>query len=156
MTALCHVRAPIECPDLSLPEVPVRALRHEVARRLWRAVAEDGTVFGFELDRPLRHGDTVLQAAERRYVLCQHPEPVLIVSLELAASAAVALGWAFGNLHLEASTEPGRLIVADTPAARRLLERIALPYAATSAVFRSGHFARGPLPAHELGPSHQH
>lgn len=153
---LCLVRQPVAQPDLSLPEVPVRADRHDAARRLWRAMAEDGTEFGFELERPLRHGDTVLQAAEVRYVLRQQTEPVLIVPLDLAPSAAAGLGWAFGNMHLEASTEPGRLIVADSPAARQLLARLGVAFAPDHLVFRPGHFARGVLPAHELGPSHRH
>lgn len=156
MTILCLVRGPVLAPDPSLPEVPVRAERRDVAKRVWRTTAEDGTPFGFELAKPFRHGDTVLQAAEVRYVIRQIPEPVLVVSLDMAGSAAAGLGWAFGNLHLEASTEPGRLIVADSPAARRLLEKLGLPFVAEILVFRPGHFARGPLPAHEFGPGHRH
>lgn len=156
MSAFCHVRAPVARPDTSLTEVPIYAVRHDMARRLWRVSAADGTAFGFELERPLRHGDTVLQAAEMRYVIRQQPEAVLIVNLEMAGSAAAGLGWAFGNMHLEASTEPGRLIVADSSAARRLLERIDLPFTVDTILFCPGHFARGTLPAHELGPSHQH
>lgn len=156
MTILCLVRGPVLAPDPSLPEVPVRAERRDVAKRVWRTTAEDGTPFGFELAKPFRHGDTVLQAAEVRYVIRQIPEPVLVVSLDMAGSAAAGLGWAFGNLHLEASTEPGRLIVADSPAARRLLEKLGLPFASDLLVFRPGHFARGPLPAHEFGPGHRH
>jgi len=156
MTTLRLVRGPVPAPDLTLPEVTVRAERRDVAKRLWRATAEDGTPFGFELERPFKHGDTLLQAAEVRYVLRQVPEPVLCVALDMAGSAAAGLGWAFGNLHLEASTEPGRLIVADSPVARRLLGKLALPFTTDLLVFRPGHFARGPLPAHEFGPSHQH
>lgn len=156
MTILCLVRGPVLAPDLSLQEVPVHAERRDVAKRLWRTTAEDGTPFGFELDKPFKHGDTILQAAEVRYVIRQIPEPVLGVSLDMAGSAAAGLGWAFGNLHLEASTEPGRLIVADSPVARRLLHKLGLPFEANLLVFRPGHFARGPLPAHEFGPSHLH
>lgn len=156
MTGLRLVHGPVLAPDLSLPEVPVRAERRDVAKRIWRTTAEDGTPFGFELEKPFKHGDTVLQAAAVRYVIRQIPEPVLCVSLDLAASAAAGLGWAFGNLHLEASTEPGRLIVADAPAARRLLGKLGLPFAPDWLVFRPGRFARGPLPAHEFGPGHQH
>lgn len=156
MSSLCLVRGPVSAPDLSLPEVSVRAERRDVAKRLWRATAEDGTPLGFELVRPFRHGETVRQTAAVRYVIRQAPEPVLCVALDMAASAVAGLGWAFGNLHLEASTEPGRLLVADSPAARRLLEKLALPFTTDLLVFRPGHFARGPLPAHEFGPGHQH
>ncbi|MEY4271678.1 MAG: hypothetical protein RL250_544 [Verrucomicrobiota bacterium] len=156
MTSLRLVHGPVLAPDLSLVEVPVRAERRDVAKRIWRTTAEDGTSFGFELEKPFKHGDTVLQAAEVRYVLRQIPEPVLCVSLDMAGSAAAGLGWAFGNLHLEASTEPGRLIVADSPVARRLLEKLGLPFVPDLLVFRPGRFARGHLPAHEFGPGHQH
>lgn len=150
------IRHPFVTPDPTLPEVAVRADRHDVARRRWRAVAEDGTDFGFELERPLRHGDVVDQTAAARYVLRQHAEPVLVVSLELPSSAAAGLGWAFGNMHLEASSEPGRLIVADAPAARKLLGRLGLPFSSDQLIFRPGHFARGAQTAHEFGPSHRH
>jgi urease accessory protein len=150
------IREPVAAPDASLPEIAVRADRHDAARRRWRVVAEDGAEFGFELERPLRHGAVVAQTPAARYVLRQHAEPVLIVSLELPPSAAAGLGWAFGNMHLEASSEPGRLIVADCPAARQLLGRLGLPFACELLVFRPGHFARGLQSPHELGPSHRH
>jgi urease accessory protein len=156
MSSLRLVHGPVLAPDLSLPEVSVRAERRDVAKRLWRTTAEDGTPLGFELETPCKHGDTVLQATGVRYVIRQIPEPVLCVALDMAGSAAAGLGWAFGNLHLEASTEPGRLIVADSPVARRLLAKLGLPFVADLLVFRPGRFARGPLPAHELGPGHQH
>jgi urease accessory protein len=153
---LRFVREPVADPDASLPEIAVRADRHDAARRRWRVVAEDGVEFGFELARPLRHGAVVAQTVAARYVLRQHAEPVLIVPLDLPSSAAAGLGWAFGNMHLEASSEPGRLIVADSPAARLLLGRLGMPFVAELLVFRSGHFARGLLSPHELGPSHRH
>ncbi len=156
MPILCLVRGPVIEPDLSLPEVSVRAERRDVAKRLWRTTAADGTPFGFELAKPFQPGDTILQTAKVRYVLRQIPEPVLSVSLEMASSAAAGLGWALGNLHLEASTELARLLIADSPAARRLLEKLGLPYVADAQIFRPGRFTRGPLPAHEFGPSHQH
>ena len=150
------VREPVASPDPALPEVAVRADRHDAARRRWRAVAEDGTEFGFELARPLRHGEVVAQTSAARYVLRQQAEPVLLVSLDLPSSAAAGLGWAFGNMHLEASSEPGRLIVADSPAARQLLGRLGLPFSSDHLVFLPGRFARGTQTAHEFGPSHRH
>ena len=153
---LTLVPAAVASPDLALPVQEIVVERRDLARRRWRVAATDGQEFGFELDRPLQPDATIAQLGGKRYVLRQRPEPVLFVSLELATSAAAGLGWAFGNMHIEASTEPGRLVVADTPAARQLLARLAVTFAADTHVFRPGRFARGSLPAHELGPSHQH
>ncbi len=136
--------------------VNLRVERTTVVKRLWRGTAEDGTEFGFELSAPLKHGDTFWQSATARYVLQQQPEAVIEISLELAPSAAAGIGWAVGNLHLELSAEPTRLLAPDEPAVRQLLERLKVPYKPTTAIFRPGRFARGNLPIHELGPSHQH
>jgi len=150
------VGAAITQPDENLPEIALRAARLMVVKRLWRGTAADGTEFGFELSAPLKHGDTFWQTTTARYVLRQEPEPVVEISLELAPSAAAGIGWAVGNLHLELSAEPARLLAPDEPAVRQLLERLKVPFKPATAIFRPGRFARGNLPIHELGPSHQH
>lgn len=127
-----------------------------LAKRLWRGTAADGTEFGFELEAPLKHGDAFFQSATARYVIEQQPEPVVEIDLAIAPSAAAGIGWAVGNLHLELQAEPTRLLAPDEPAVRNLLERLKVPYRSTTAVFRPGRFARGNLPTHDLGPSHQH
>ncbi len=91
-------------------------------------------------------------------MIAQEPEPVLEIALDLPPSAAAGIGWAVGNLHLEFSSEPTRLLTPDEPAARQLFERIQIAYRPTTAVFRAGRFARG-MPTsipHELGTSHKH
>lgn len=150
------VHAAVAAPTSALPEAAILVDRHDLARRRWRVAASDGLEFGFELARALQPGDTVAELAGRRYVLHQRPEPVLVVGLDLPASAASGLGWAVGNLHLEASSDAASFVVADTLAARQLLSRLGLAFAVESRVFRPGRFARGSLPAHDLGPSHQH
>lgn len=142
--------------DLSRPEIALRADRFTLAKRLWRGAADDGTEFGFDLAAPLKPGDTIFQSEAARYVVRQNEEAVVEISLDIAASAAAGIGWAVGNLHLELAAEPTRLIAADEPAVRQLLERLKVPYRATRAIFRPGRFARGALPAQESGPSHQH
>ena len=156
MTGLQLVQAPIASPDPALSEIALRAERLTVAKRLWRGTAEDGTEFGFELSAPLKHGDTFWQNAGARYVLHQQPEPVVEIRLDVAPSAAAGIGWAVGNLHLELSAEPARLLAPDEPAVRQLLDRLKVPFKPTIAIFRPGRFARGNLSTHELGPSHQH
>lgn len=150
------ISSPIAQPDTALPEVALRAERLSVAKRLWRGVAEDGAEFGFELEKPLKPGDTFWQTATARYVVRQQPEAVLEVSLAIAPSAAAGIGWAVGNLHLELQSEPTRLLAPDEPAVRQLFERLQVPYQPTMAVFRPGRFARGNVAAQELGPSHKH
>ena len=150
------VREPVAMPNLALRETALVVDRLTIAKRLWRGTAEDGTDFGFDLTAPFKHGDTVFQSTAARYVVQQMEEPVVEVSLDVAPSAAAGIGWAIGNLHLELSAEPSRLIAADEPAIRQLLERLKVPYRATTAIFRPGRFARGAQPTHDLGPSHQH
>lgn len=151
------VHAPVAEPNLKLREITLSVDRLTLAKRLWRGVAEDGVEFGFELNMPLMHGDTFFENSEGRYVLYQYPEALLEISLNMAPSAAAAIGWAIGNLHLELSAEPTRLLVADEPAVRQLLGRLAVPFRQTNAIFRPGRFARGnQAPSHELGASHKH
>ena len=150
------VSGPLVAVDSSVLEIALRVERHTLAKRLWRGMAEDQTEFGFELDAPLKDGDVFWQTPTARYVVRQHPEPVVEISLEVAPSAAAGIGWAVGNLHLELAAESTRLLAPDEPAVRQLLDRLKVPFRATTAVFRPGHFVRGPQPAHELGPSHKH
>lgn len=150
------ITASLANPDTSLPEVTLSVDRLTLAKRIWRGRAEDGVEFGFELEQRMRHGDTFWQTAVVRYVVHQQMEPVLAVSLDLAPSAAAGIGWAVGNLHLELQAEPTRLLAADEPAVRQLFGRLDVPFTPTTAIFRPGRFARGALPSHDLGPSHQH
>lgn len=140
----------------TLPAIALRVDRITLAKRLWRGRAEDGAEFGFELEKPLRHGDTVWQTDAARYVIQQYEESVVEIALDLPPSAAAGIGWAIGNLHLELAAEPTRLLAPDEPAVRQLLERLKVPYRSTTAIFRPGRFARGTQPNHELGPSHRH
>ena len=154
--SLLVIQAPVGAPNLNLPEISVKADRHDLARRRWRVTASDGQELGFDLLKPVRHGQTVYETPTHRYVMQQHPEAVLVIDLNLAAATAIGLGWAFGNLHLEASSEPGVMLVPDAAAARQLLVRLEMPFTPAVRVFRPGHFSRGKLQPHELGPSHQH
>lgn len=151
------VRAAVAAPDPALRPVRVRVERTTIVKRRWRGTAEDGREFGCDLEAPLKDGDTLCEASGVRYVIEQIPEAVLEVSLAITPSAAAGIGWAIGNLHLELQAEPQRLLAADEPAVRQLLDRLNVPYRATTAVFRPGRFVRGTQQSsHELGPSHRH
>lgn len=156
--SLCIVRSPIAEPCVDRRVVRMIVERRQLARRVWRGRAEDGVEFGFELERPLRHGETFWQEPAIRYEISQQVEPVLAVALDtLPPSAAAGVGWAVGNLHLELQSEAGRLLTPDEPAGRQLLDRLGLSFRSELAVFRPGHFVRGVTrPAHELGSSHRH
>jgi len=130
--------------------------RQTLIKRIWRGVAADGTEFGFDLGSPLKDGEAFWQNETARYVVRQHPEPVVEIPLDLAPPAAAGLAWAIGNLHLELSAEPGRLLTPDESAIRQLLDRLQVGYRRTTAVFHPGRFARGPLAVQELGPSLKH
>lgn len=150
------IDAPVALPDSTLSVVSLEVERIALAKRVWRAVAKDGREFGFELDRPLKHGETFFQTDQVRYVIAQKEEAVLEVSLEIASSAAAGIGWAVGNLHLELQAEATRLLAPDEPAVRKLFERLNVPFRSTTAVFQPGRFVRGDKKTHELGPSHRH
>lgn len=152
---LIHVS--LAAANSALPEVALRVERTQLAKRRWRGVAEDGTEFGFELESPLKPGETVYESQSARYVVHQMPEAVLEVALDMPPSAAVGIGWAVGNLHLELQSEATRLRALDEPAVRQLFERLKVPFVATTAVFRPGRFVRGNQnAAQELGASHKH
>jgi urease accessory protein len=150
------ITASLSSFDSALPEVALRVDRHTLAKRIWRAAAEDGTDFGFELATPLRPGESIFQTASARYVVHQLAEPLIEISLDITPAAAAGIGWAIGNLHLELSADSTRLLAVDEPAVRQLLARINVPFQTTSGVFRPGRFARGNKATHELGPSHKH
>ena len=150
------IKKTVALPDSTLPEISVRADRFTLAKRLWRGCADDGSEFGFELDAPLKPGETIFQATSARYVVRQLEEPVVEIPLDIAPSAAAGIGWAIGNLHLELSAEPTRLLAPDEPAVRQLLTRLNVPFTPTTAIFRPGRFARGSQSTHELGASHRH
>ncbi len=150
------ISAALSESDSALPEIAIRVERLKLAKRIWRAAADDGTEFGCELEAPLRDGAVIWQTSSSRYVVRQPAESVLEISLGIAPSAAAGIGWAVGNLHLELSAEADRLLSPDEPAVRQLLDRLNVPYKTTTAVFRPGRFVRGAQPSHELGQSHKH
>ncbi len=146
------VHTPITA-DPALPEVVIAVERRQLAKRLWRATAADGTEFGFELAGPLEHGDAVFANAAARYVLRQLPEPVLEIPLPAAPDAAAVTGWAVGNLHFPIEAQPHRLLAPNDIALRQSLERLGIAYRAINEVFRPHRLAAGATPhSHAAGP----
>ncbi|HEY3756395.1 MAG TPA: urease accessory protein UreE [Opitutaceae bacterium] len=143
--------------DPALPEVPIRADRRTLAKRLWRAVAADGRPFGIQVEAALRDGDTIWQSANARYVIRQAPEPVLEVALPPTPEAAAAVAWTIGNLHFPIEVRGQRLFAPDDPALRQSLQRAEIPFTAIDHPFRPGTFASRAAPhSHGHDPAHGH
>ncbi len=122
--------------------VVIRADRWQLAKLRWRATAEDGRDFGFELDTPLQHGDAVLLENQTCYVIDQTSEPTLVVKLP-SASEAAALGWAIGNLHLPLEIAGDRVITPDDPALHALFQQRGIAYQSAPRVFHPLRAAAG-------------
>lgn len=129
------IRGPLDAPKSGLPRIELPADRFTLAKRRWRGRAADGREFGFELDRPLRHGDIVLQSASHSYVVAQTEEPVLRVVLTDPPQAA-RTAWQVGNMHLPVEVRGDFLFVEDNPILRNLLERESIAFTAVSTVFQ--------------------
>lgn len=140
------IRAALHVPPTELVTIPILVERRQLAKRLWRATAADGTEFGFELSAPLEHGDTVFIAGEARYVIRQDIEPVLEIPLPPAPYAAAVVGWAVGNLHFPIEAQPYRLLAPDDIALRQSLDRMEIAYRPTTEVFRPHRLAAGTTP----------
>jgi urease accessory protein len=150
-TGLClpvHlVREPLAGVVPALPIVAIKVDRQRLARRLWRATADDGADFGFEVGTPLRHGDAVHVSEAARYVIEQQPEPVLEIPLDVAPDAAAVIGWAVGNMHFVIEAQPDRLLAPDDPALRQSLDRLGIHYHEATGIFQPHRFS-GSLAGH--------
>jgi urease accessory protein len=127
-----------------LPATPLRVPRETLAKRRWRAAADGGVEFGFDLEHPLGDGEVFHQTETAIYVIEQLPEPVLELSLPADPGAGARLGWMVGNLHFPIEVVPGALRLVDDPALRQLCEREHLAFTACERVF------------HPLGGGHSH
>ncbi len=150
------ISSPFAQSDSFRPIVRLVVDRQTLARRRWRGTAENGAEFGFELAAPLAHGTFFFQDDDARYLIEQRPEPVVVIGLDLPPSAAAAIGWAIGNLHMDLSAEPSRLLAPDDTAVRQLLDRLRIRYEPALAIFQPGRFSRGADTSAEVGPSHRH
>lgn len=141
------IQAPLTSFNAALPEIAIRADRQKLAKRLWRAAADDGTEFGFEVETPLRHGDTVWMGDTERYVIRQAPEPVLEIPLGVKPDVAAVIGWAVGNLHFAIEAQATRLLAPDDSGLRQALDRLGIRYHKIVEVFQP-HRLAGNLAGH--------
>lgn len=118
-----------------VPLVAVCADRRTLAKTRWRARAEDGMEFGFELVRPLRHGAAVFQNEQARYVIAQQSEGLLRVAVEDPTEAA-RVGWMIGNLHFPAQVRDGAIYVEADLAVRQMLAREEIAFEEAEGIFQ--------------------
>ena len=132
------VRESLGRPPEGSHTVQIMTERHTLAKRRWRGVAEDGTEFGFDLERPLHAGDMAHIDGAKVYVIVQTPEPVLEIPL-LSVDQAARTAWQIGNLHFPLAFTPGYILVEDDPAIRQMVERERIPFHSRTAVLQPFH-----------------
>ena len=122
--------------------------RLTLAKRRWRGVAEDGSEFGFDLERPMSDGAAFYQTDAAVYLIAQKYEAVLELGIESCnlqnGARAARVGWMIGNLHFQIEVLEDVIRVVDDSAIRQMLEREGLPYVACKRVF------------HPMSGGHQH
>jgi urease accessory protein len=150
-----HITSALQEFDANLPEVSVLADRLKIAKRLWRATADDGEDLGFEVAAPLKSGDVVWQSPTARYVIRQAAEPLLEIPLDPKPEEAAITGWAVGNMHFVIEAQPTRLLAEDDPTLRQALERFGIHYHEIVDVFQPHRFAASAA-GHGHGHSHNH
>ncbi len=114
--------------------IPLKTDRRTLAKRRWRAKADDGTEFGFDLPHPLKNRTPFFETGETRYEIEQTPENVLCIPFADRKQAAY-YGWMVGNLHFSADFQEDAVIAEDDPAVRQMLERNHIDYTEIEAVF---------------------
>ncbi len=125
--------------------------RRTLSKRRWRGTAADGGEFGFDLENPLRHGQSFHAVDGKVYTLKQQPERVLRVPYSEAREAAHN-AWQIGNLHFAAQFREDCLLVEDDPAIRQMLDRLKVSFSEVEEVFEPVHAAG----AHHHGHDHDH
>ena len=103
-------------------QVRLRAERRMFLKRRWRASAEDGLEFGFDLAGRLHSGAVIHRTEAVDYVIVQEEEPVYEIRLANAAQAAL-IGWKIGNLHFPVQIGEGWVRVTRDLAVTQLGER---------------------------------
>lgn len=133
-------------PKKPLEAIALRVDRHKLARRRWRACAEDGVDFGFDVPEALQHGDCIFEEDTKAYYIEQEPEACLLVAFT-TSEASAWIGWMVGNLHFKAAFSDSGILVQDDLAVRQMFEREQIDYQQVQRIFQ---------PAKQGGHSHNH
>ncbi len=130
------IRQRLEHVEPNRKHVPLHVDRLTLGKSRWRGKADDGTDFGFDLDRALAHGQPFYSDAEHVYIIDQRPEPVLEIALGEERDKVALLAWSVGNLHQPIQILPDRVRIADDPALHTLLAQLKLEGKNVEAVFQ--------------------
>ncbi len=114
--------------------VPLRVDRRTLAKRRWRATADGGEEFGFDLSHPLKNHTPFFETNDKRYEIEQNGETVLCIPFSDKKQAAY-YGWMIGNLHFSADFQEDAVIAENDPAVRQMLERNRINYSELETVF---------------------
>lgn len=129
------VTASIQEVPAGFKKIGLHTDRLILAKRRWRAKAEDCVEFGFDLVSPLNDGDAFHLGEGIVYYLQQRPEPVLEIALIERPAPVARLGWTIGNLHFPIQVTDEVIRVPDDIALRQLLEREKIPFSPCERVF---------------------
>lgn len=130
------IHGPLLSPPQGCVEIPLHVDRLRLAKRRWRAFAEDGSEFGFDLESPLKNGSVFFSTENSSYSIAQQPEPVIDILCPEQAAEAARLGWMLGNLHFPVEILPGKLRICDDPAVRQMLIRENVAFLLSNAIFQ--------------------
>jgi urease accessory protein len=142
------IRQALEVSPAQFNPVRLAVERLTLSKRRWRGVAEDGTEFGFDLERPLPDGSVFHQTEKSVYLIAQKYEAVL--ELRIAdcglqnGTDAARVGWLIGNLHFQIEVLDDVIRVVDDPAVRQMFERESIKFTPCKRVF------------HPVGGGHSH
>jgi urease accessory protein len=103
-------------------QIILHAERRLFLKRRWRATADDGTEFGFDLETRLIDGCVIFHKSGFDYLVRQLPETVYRIPFESPAHAAL-VAWKTGNLHLPAQILDDSILVLHDEAMTQLLQR---------------------------------
>ena len=109
--------------------------RLQLQKRIWRGVAEDGKVFGFDLEEPLGNDQAFYDCDGSLYIVKQEPEAVYAIDL-ITLKQAAETAWMIGNLHFSASFSEKSLIVPVDPALQNLFVEQSISYREETMVFQ--------------------
>ncbi len=132
-----HLIHRMVAPASARPEdaqIVLNAERRLFLKRRWRALAGDGTEFGFDLEDRLRDGCVIFQTEAADYVIRQVPELVYQVAIASPDFAAL-VGWKVGNLHFPVQITADAVRITHDPAILQLLEREGWAYEEAAVVF---------------------
>ena len=150
------IESAIECRDPDLELILIEVDRYSLQKCRWRRRAGDGIDFVFCLREPLRDGDVVFVTPEKRYQVCQLPEPVLTIPFPESPAEVARLTWAIGNLHQPVDVRGDCLLVGDDPMVKRLLSGMGIAFQSEFEIFSPPVHSAVNHHTHEAGMEYDH